>query len=371
MTTTSTSTPATPASPCCGSDAAELTPATTAEPAPAAAVAPPLTGGVDERSRDLLQQRVPHVVARVVLAQRPTSARPGATAVVLADGTIEGFVGGTCAESTLRERAAAVLDHGEPELVRITPEPDTEVAAHPGKVVVHNPCLSGGTLELFLEPHTPAPLVAVAGDAPIARALTTIGAHLGYDLRPASDPLPPDTAAVVVAAHGRGEEPVLEAALRAGVPYVGLVASPTRGTVVVASLDVDDEAKARVHTPAGLDLGARTPEEVAVSILAELIAVRPRPAAPVVPSAPHLSLPLAAPADAAPRFAHDPVCGMTVEVAASSLWTDHQGRRVWFCGRGCQRAFVAEPDAYPTGPSDGPTSAAHGTSAHASVHDPA
>ncbi len=135
--------------------------------------------------------------------------------------------------------------------------------------MVHNPCLSGGTLELFLEAFEPPPLVLVVGDAPIARALRDLGAQLGYDLRPFDGPVPPDAAAVVVASHGRGEEPALSAALDAGVPYVGLVASPRRGAAVVAALDVAEDLKARIHTPAGLDIGARTAPEVALSILAE------------------------------------------------------------------------------------------------------
>ena len=113
-----------------------------------------------DRAAELRDARVPYVHARVVLAEAPTSAKPGAEALVLPDGTIEGFVGGTCAESTVRAQGLALLDSGESLLLRITPTPEPEQA---GMLVVHNPCLSGGTLEIFLEPVMPAPAIVVAG----------------------------------------------------------------------------------------------------------------------------------------------------------------------------------------------------------------
>src|SRR6478736_82103 len=102
---------------------------------------------VRERADALRRQRAPYVHARVVLAERPTSAKPGDEALVLADGTIEGFVGGTCAESTVRAQGLALLDSGESLLLRISP---VEEPQQSGKLTVVNPCLSGGTLEIFL-----------------------------------------------------------------------------------------------------------------------------------------------------------------------------------------------------------------------------
>ncbi|HZQ76629.1 MAG TPA: XdhC family protein [Acidimicrobiia bacterium] len=215
---------------------------------------------VADRAAVLRAQRVPFVHARVVRAERPTSARAGDEALVLADGTLEGFVGGICAEDAVRAQSLAVLESGETELVRIAGE-----------------CLSGGALEVFLEPVVPAPRVAVHGDTPIARALLAFGPALGYEIVPAPGTVLEGAAALVVASHGKGEPELLAGALRAGVPYVGLVASRRRGEAIVAGLDVDEELRARVRTPAGLDLGARTPGEVALSILAEIVATRPSP----------------------------------------------------------------------------------------------
>jgi xanthine dehydrogenase accessory factor len=289
---------------------------------------------VSGRAEELRATRVPFVHARVVLAERPTSARPGDEAVILADGTIEGFVGGTCAEATVRSQALVLLDSGESLLLRITPEPEPDAT---GKLVVHNPCLSGGTLEVFLEPVVPAPLVFVSGSSPIARALAGLGERLGYAVRElAHGGDLGGAAAVVVASHGRDEEAALVAAVEAGVPYVGLVASRKRGEAVVASLDVCGSKKGRIHTPAGLDIGARTAEEVALSILAEIVASRPKPS----------GRPVAA--EGAPSVAQalDPVCGMTVAMVDSSLQLDHDGERHWFCGSGCLRAFADDPAAY-------------------------
>ena len=277
--------------------------------------------------------RTPFVLATVVRAERPTSAKPGDRALVLPDGSMEGFVGGTCAESTVRLQGLRLLATGESTLLRITPTADSETVAE-GLVTVGNPCLSGGSLDIFLEAMLPPMLVHVHGDAPVARALVEIGRAIGHDVRrPDVDAgLPDDLGALVVASHGRDEEPVLVAALRAGVPYVGLVASRKRGAAVLESLDVTDEQRARVHTPAGLDIGARSPAEVAVSVYAEVISAR----AP---------LPAPAPVTLAAE-AVDPVCGMTVAVSEAALSYVDQGLTVYFCGPGCRQAYVDNPEHY-------------------------
>jgi xanthine dehydrogenase accessory factor len=306
---------------------------------------------VEARAAELRRDRVPFVHARVVRAERPTSAKPGDEAVVLPDGTIEGFVGGACAESTVRAQGLSLLDSGESLLLRISPsgDPGGPGAAEPeGTLTVVNPCLSGGTLEIFLEPVIPAPTIAVHGESPIAAALAALAERVGFEvLENAGDAVggeagaPP--AAVVVASHGRNEEGVLEAAVRAGVPYIGLVASRKRGEAVVAALALDDAQRASVHTPAGLDIGARTPREVALSILAEIVARRPRPSGTA--GSPTASGSSAEPAPT-PEVVTDLVCGMSVVTDDAALHLDHAGTRYWFCGTGCLRAFAADPSAY-------------------------
>src|SRR5680860_1496776 len=115
------------------------------------------------RTAELVESRVPFVQATVVRAQHPTSAHAGDTALIFDDGRVEGFVGGTCAETSVRVHALDVLRTGEPVLLRILPGVSS-TTREDGAVTVANPCLSGGTLELFLEPRSPAPRVVVVGD---------------------------------------------------------------------------------------------------------------------------------------------------------------------------------------------------------------
>ena len=225
----------------------------------------------------------PYVEAIVVRCARPTIARAGDRAVVRPDGTIEGFVGGSCADETVRLHALRALETGEALLVRIIPGEVDGAADEEGAVVVANPCLSGGALEVFLQPHIPAPRVSVIGDSPVARALADLAPSVGFEVGDA------EPFAVVVASLGHGDEEALRAALDSGAEYVGLVASRRRGAAVLAALGDGAE---RVHCPAGLDIGARTHAEIALSILAELVAARRRPALPP-------------PAPAAAAVAHD------------------------------------------------------------------
>jgi xanthine dehydrogenase accessory factor len=290
---------------------------------------------VNERARaradELEAARTPFVSALVVRAQRPSSVRPGDSAVVLADGTIDGFVGGACAEPAVRVHAARVLETGEPVLLRIVPG-DGESPAQEGAVTVQNPCLSGGALEIFLEPRVPTPRLLVLGDTPVALALASIGERSGLDVVPvaagADLGLGEGDVAVVVASHGRGEEDALAQALRSSVPYVGLVASRRRGAAVVDELrgaGLSDVQLGHLHTPAGLDIGARGPEEIALSILAEIVAVR-RSNRHGVPAL---------------AVAVDPICGMEVAAAAPSPSVVSEGETVWFCGEGCRREYMA------------------------------
>jgi xanthine dehydrogenase accessory factor len=234
------------------------------------------------RAVELREAGVPFVEATVVRCASPTSARPGDRAVVLGDGTIEGFVGGACADSTVRLQALRCMETGEAVLLRILPGEEDGPSDEEGAVVVSNPCLSGGALELFLEPRLPPPQVAVTGESPVARALAGLCGSVGMRARLGALASHGDFAAVV-ASLGQGDEEALRAALDAGCEYVGLVASRTRGPAVLDALresGMPEDQLSRVRTPAGLDIGARTHEEIALSILAELVEARRRPAVP-------------------------------------------------------------------------------------------
>lgn len=228
---------------------------------------------LSERVAQLRRARTPFVHATVVRAQPPTSAHPGDEAILLADGTIEGFVGGHCAQNSVRKAALGALQVGQSVLLRVLPDGDVHFPEAPGACVVVNPCLSGGALEIFLAPEVPAPLVQIFGGTPIADAMVELCGILGYDVRrldePGSDP--GDATAVVIASLGGPEDEVIRAAVDAGVGYIGLVASRVRGASILDSLGLTEAERARVHTPVGLAIGAKTPAEIAVSIVAEVI----------------------------------------------------------------------------------------------------
>jgi xanthine dehydrogenase accessory factor len=291
----------------------------------------------------LLSERKAFVLATVVRARRPTSVRPGNAAVVLPDGTMEGFVGGVCAESSVRLHALRAMETGDPLLLRLVPEDgDMDgIDALDGAVVERNPCLSGGALEIFLEPHLPAARVVVAGGSPIAEAIVAVAKAAGYDILrapagAAADGVElADASAVIVASHGNGEEAVISEALRAGVGYVALVASPKRGSAVRAELDVPPELASELHTPAGLNIGARTPAEIAISILAEMVECQH---ADPVPGRPAASVP----APVVVSVATDPICGMQVAVTDAAPRLEVAGDLVYFCCDGCRDRYVAE-----------------------------
>jgi xanthine dehydrogenase accessory factor len=350
-----------------------------------------ITRRLATRAAELIDQRRPFAIATVVRARRPTSVKPGDAALVLADGTIEGFVGGVCAVTSVRLHGLRALETGEPLLLRLIPGDDGGSPGDAGgsagddggsaadrsdeldgAVVERNPCLSGGAMEIFLEPHLLAERIVIVGDSPIAGALSVLADAAGYDCVRGEDGAEPDitgAAAVVVASHGRGEERALSDALHAGVPYVALVASPRRGTIVRSELAVPDELRGQLRTPAGLNIGARTPAEIAISILAQFVeavhahpdAVRaPAPAsAPAPAAAVGLAITHAAPAAPAARAASlptvaavvapvtvgvavDPVCGMRVAMVAATPQLQIGDERVFFCCDGCRDRYAAE-----------------------------
>jgi xanthine dehydrogenase accessory factor len=283
-----------------------------------------IKGDLAKRMDRLVAERVPFVAATVVRALHPTSVRPGDSAIVLGDGTIEGFVGGVCAQASVRLHAARALETGEAVILRLVPGAG-EDSAEDGIVVAHNPCLSGGSLEIFLEPQLPALRILVAGDTPIARALAALSNAAGYDVV-SDDPDDETLSAVVVASHGEAEEELLATALSAGVGYVALVASEKRGAAVRDSLDVPDALRGQLQTPAGLDIGARTAEEIAIAILAELVAKRV--------AQPSLETQLVT------TTAVDPICGMTVAATEATIYVDSGSERIYFCSDGCRETYL-------------------------------
>jgi xanthine dehydrogenase accessory factor len=268
------------------------------------------------------------VLATVVSVRRPASAKRGDRALIRADGKLVGWVGGACSEPAVIREALRALADGETRLLRICP-PGAEHEGE-GIVIAESSCASEGTVELLIEPQLPVPLVAVIGDSPAAGALRQLVTGIGWRV---TDDLEGDADAVVLATMGRGDEEGLEAALASPARYVGLVASARRAGDVLGALrerGAGEEALARVRSPAGLDLGPLPQPEIAVAVLAELVAWRhARTSSPVEL-----------------LEAVDPVCGMTVAVGADTLRAEHEGTTYWFCCPGCRSRFAKDPAAF-------------------------
>jgi xanthine dehydrogenase accessory factor len=320
------------------------------------------------------------VMATVVAVRRPTSARPGAAGIIHPDGSIEGWVGGSCAQPVVVREALRALGDGQPRLLRLSKDGPGEGRRADGVIELVMTCHSGGTLEIYVEPHVPSPQLWVVGTTPIAGALARLGGaadwrvtvidpiadadafpgadrvHVSADIRG----LDPDASPyVVVASQGIWDEEAVGLALSRDASYVGLVASPTRAGVVREWLreetTLEAERIAALRAPAGLDLGAETAEEIALSILAELVQVRrgradfvasPGPA--TVAGAAGLPETITLEPVVDDIVLEDPVCGMTVDRAHARHLAEHDGVVYAFCSIGCRTRFIKEPVTYLT-----------------------
>jgi xanthine dehydrogenase accessory factor len=293
---------------------------------------------------DLRQRGEPFALATVVRCERPTSAKPGAKALIRRDGTVSGWIGGACAEPVVVREALASLRDGQPRLISLIGEGGRDPGRREGVLEYPMTCHSGGTLEIYLEPVLPKPLLVLVGHGPVLDTLAELGRATDFAVvvcGPGSPgpewstlTLTPRTF-VVVATHGTFDEDALARVLDSEAGYVSLVASRKRAAVIVESLKrrgVPAERLGALKAPAGLDIGAVTPEEIAVSILAEIVQVRrsQKAAWPDVE---------ASPASGAAAAARDPICGMSVDVATARYRSEASGRTVYFCCLRCKETF--------------------------------
>jgi xanthine dehydrogenase accessory factor len=294
----------------------------------------------------------------VVRAEAPTSAKPGAKALVDADGNIEGWIGGGCAQPAVLKTVKQALADGRPRLVRISPTRDGDTQED---IVAYGmSCHSGGTLEIFVDPVLPRPVLAILGAAPTAQSLAGLAPRVGFEVTAAAPgataELFPDAAStadafvlpkpvprfVVVATQGKGDEEALEAALAAGAPRIWFIASRRKAEKLKTYLNDRGHDPARVDAivaPAGIDIGAATPEEIALSVLAAVVKALRTETQPV------LALQAEVPA-AAPAQAIDPVCGMTVDPATARHRSEYQGTQYYFCCPHCKHAFDQRPEEF-------------------------
>jgi xanthine dehydrogenase accessory factor len=296
-----------------------------------------------ELLRDYAATGTSCVLATVVRVEPPTSARPGDKAVITADGRLRGWIGGSCSEPVVRREALRALAEGNPQLVRIVAAEEVRQTRKRGELTVATTCPSGGSLDIFIEPRVPRPLLLVFGDTPVARTLARLGELTGFrsqvvtqsDLATLS--VPPTDAWAVVATMGHFDEDALEVALTLPDLDVSLIASTRRAAAVRGALlarGLDEKAIGRLKTPAGKVRGA-TQEEIALLALAEVVMARQKRG--------HKHLPDEAPAVV---FVTDQVCGMTVDPLTSQHKSLYSDVTYWFCSEGCKTEFEKEPARY-------------------------
>ncbi len=293
----------------------------------------------------------------VVRREPPSSARVGDTAVITAGGEYHGWVGGGCTRSTVLREALRAIADGEPRLLSLSPEPGEE-GRRAGIVALPMTCDSGGTVEIYVEPVLPVARLLLFGSSPAVRVLARIGHAMGYRVevvdadadngsfpeaervsRTIAPEAVPRGAHVLVATMGERDLEAIEAVAGRAPAYLGVIASPKRFAQLSDALrarGVPREALEQIVAPAGLDIGARTPEEIALSIMAQIVERRRRPVAKAA---------IARPAEA-PREAIDPVCGMSVTIAGARHTAEMNGVSQYFCCSGCRTKFLAEPSRY-------------------------
>lgn len=316
-----------------------------------------------EKTSELLSQGASFAVATVVRALPPSSGKPGDKAIIQADGKLWGWIGGGCAQPVVAKEGLKALSDGRPRLVRISPSPN---APEEGTVDYTMTCHSGGALDIYIEPVMPKPHVVILGRSPVAQTLTRISRTIGYAVTLVIPEAMPEAfgdselilardysldrvkvsarSLIVVSTQGEGDEEALEQALKTEAPYIGFVASRTKAEKVfeyLKSKGIPTEKLNRVRAPAGLDLHARSPEEIAVSILAQLVQVRAETEA-------YLSEPTGTLPSRSNAEAKDPICGMTVNTSTAKYKTAYRGETVFFCCARCKETFDREPSRYST-----------------------
>src|SRR5499426_3863022 len=300
---------------------------------------------------ELRRRREAFALAIVVRCERPTSAKPGAKAIVREDGSVSGWVGGACAEPTVVREAMNALRDGRPRLVALVGEGGRGPSRTEGIVEHPMTCHSGGTLEIYVEPYLPKPMLVLVGHGPVVDALATLGHAADFTVSTLSaDTLPAalerlsltERASIVVATHADADEEVLDRVLTTGAGYISLVASRRRAAVILETLKArgaQPERLGRLKAPAGLDIGAVTPQEIAVSILAEIIQHRRSPKLAAAET-----VPIAAPA--VRIESKDPICGMLVDSVTAKHRSEFAGQTIYFCCRHCKETFDQDPGRY-------------------------
>ncbi len=316
-----------------------------------------MSNTIIELAHRLTQAGEPFVLATVVWCERPTSAKPGAQAIIQADSTITGWIGGSCAQPVVLREALRIIREGDDAYLLRLGAPEVGIERS-GVRVFPMSCTSGGILDIYMEPHLPQPQLLLIGDSPVIAALQKLAAVLDFtvnqiDTADLSNLNIDERAYILVATHGQYDEDALEQALRSPAGYVGMVCSHRRAESCreyLRASGLTEQQIEHLKAPAGLDIGALTPQEIAASILSELVQVRRR--GPIINQessgfavkkqleSTHKAI------EKEPETSIDPVCGMIVEINTSRHRSNIDGRDYYFCCPACKRLFERNPQEY-------------------------
>ena len=309
------------------------------------------------RAADLEKKSIPFAIATVIDTIAPTSAKPMAKAIITADGKMEGWIGGGCAKDSVIDEALHCLKTGMSSVLRLSPQQfsDGNVSY---KKEIFLMCESGGTLEFHIEPVLPMTKLVIYGSTPAVEALAKMGEILDYEiyaLAPGISEIDlPDgvikmeefsaiegQCVAVVAAQGEGDLRALKAAIASKPEFLSLIASKKKSKSLLKQLaneGIRQDEIDSIKFPAGLDIGAVTPQEIAVSIIAELVQQKMAKA-----HEDKIILEVSEPNNGKQK---DPICGMLVDPLTADHSSDYEGITFYFCCGGCKERFETEPAAY-------------------------
>ena len=292
---------------------------------------------IEDQCNDLRAREEPFVLATVVAFKSPQSAKPGSKAIIKADGSMIGWVGGGCVQPIVLREAKQALQTGSPKLLTISPDAPRD--DWKGVQSFRMTCEGGGSLEIYLEPILPKPQLLIIGDSPVAETLAQLGALLdfkviaaGSDFSSVKDQIN-ESSYVVVATMGNRDEEGLLAVIGTRPKYLGLVASAKKSEALfeyVRTTGTTDEDIAVITCPAGLEIGSETLPEIALSVAAEITRIR---RTSVEQSKPR----------AVSATAIDPICGMTVDVENAKYSSVADGKTIYFCCLRCKETFDRPP----------------------------
>ncbi len=334
---------------------------------------------------ELTAKSEPFAVATVVRARRPTSAKPGSKAIITAEGTLVGWVGGSCAQPAVIEQAMVALNDGKPRLLKLGPDDIvSNEEAEEGTIHYAHTCQSHGALDIFVEPYLPRAQLVIFGHEPTAQVLAKLAKLLDFRVI-VVDPLAtreafPEADAildgldsskveitshsyVVIATHqtypGESDEKLLEQVITSKAPYVSLVASKRRGRIALqylAQRRISQDHLTKLKSPAGIDIHAVTPNEIALSIIAEIVSVMRGEKIQLLIETERFGSQLEQvlkPATGQTQsqrsddsLAEDPVCHMEVNISTAQYSSIYRGVSFYFCSSGCKRKFESKPDKY-------------------------